>query len=365
MTRRTKSLVTLGAILILVILVYQVWWHATHYVVERKGYTDVPPQEDLDLVDDELSDKNPPFDQDLVDSRPLGDWEVNKSAAVIRLDCPSIPSDAPAALLTLHASYADAALALAGRGIEVLPSANMLDGAAKQFDDGLYAALDLACYEGALGIAPAPRDLIKAVFDASPPGSPARPFLAGALQIAGIDVPLEAGEEAVRDELLAEFERDRERSKPISFYNWTPELQEVWRFFRFLQFEFDESTGLDVPRSVAAVLGENPGLLEQYRAVNGFYGRLTNPLICLPVDALIGTDEDLAALAARYGARRNAVAIFPPSTSREIELFDRLFGMGLPPGANLMGELIRAVRSGTVDLAPGDEDGWYLSLIHI
>ena len=30
-------------------------------------------------------------------------------------------------------------------------AANLADGAAKQFDDGLYAALDLACYKGELG----------------------------------------------------------------------------------------------------------------------------------------------------------------------------------------------------------------------
>ena len=110
---------------------------------------------------------------------------------------------------------------------------------------------------------------------------------------------------------------------------------------------------------MAAVIERDPGLLKQYRAINGLYGRLTNPLICLPVDALIATDENLSALAARHGARHKAVAIFPPSTSRENELFDQLFAMGLPPSANAMVAFIRAIRSGEVDLAPEEEDGWY------
>ena len=364
MSRKSKSLVVLGSILILVVIVHQVWWHATHYIIERTEYSERPLEDEPGLVDDRLSDRNPTFDETLIDTQPIGGWEINQSAAVIQLDCPSIKPDTEQALLALHASYADAAQAAREQRLNPLPSANMLDGAAKQFDDGLYAALDLACYQGALGISPAPPDFIKALLDKSPPGSAARPFLAGALHVAGIDVPLEAAEASARDAFLAEFERDRERSKPISFYIWTSELQEVWRFFRFLQFEFDEITGLDVPRAVAAVLDEDPGLLEQYRALNGFYGRLTNPLICLSVDALIGTEEDLATLADRYGARRKTVAIFPPSTSRETELFDRLFKMGLPADANVMLELIRAIRSGTVDLAPGEGDGWYQYQVH-
>jgi hypothetical protein len=240
----------------------------------------------------------------------------------------------------------------------------MLDGTAKQFDDGLYAALDLACFEGELGIAPGSPDFIRAVFEKLPAGSAARPFLAAALRLADVKVPLNADEETARDEFLADFERDQARSKPISFYTWTEELQNVWRFFRFLQFEFNERTGLDIPRAVAAVLEQNPDLLEQYRAMNAFYGRLTNPLICLPADALIGNDDDLNALAANHGARRAAVSIFPPSTSRETELFDRLFVDGLPSDANVMLELIRAIRAGTVDLTPGEGDGWYQYQVH-
>jgi len=49
----------------------------------------------------------------------------------------------------------------------------------------------------------------------------------------------------------------------------------------------------------------------------------------------------------------------PPSSSRETELFDRLFPMGVPAGTNLMNTLIRRIRSGEIDLKPGTEDGWY------
>jgi len=132
----------------------------------------------------------------------------------------------------------------------------------------------------------------------------------------------------------------------------------VWRFYRFLQSHFGQLR-LEIPRAVAGVLTRDRELLKQYRAINNFYGRLTNPLIYMPVDVLIGSTDSLDQLAKKHGARRAAIAFLPPSTSRETELFDRLFPQGVPAGVNLMAELIRRIRSGEVDLAPGEEDGWY------
>jgi hypothetical protein len=110
---------------------------------------------------------------------------------------------------------------------------------------------------------------------------------------------------------------------------------------------------------VAAALADAPDLLARYRALNAFYGRLTNPLACLSADALIGATDDLDALARRHGVRRATVAILPPSGSRETELFNRLFPLGVPAEADLMATLIRRIRAGEVDLKPGGKDGWY------
>ena len=321
-----------------------------------------PPRFELDLVDDRIEDKKPVFDPDLVDSRPLEGWEINKSDAVIALDCPHIRPDTQGELLILRPSYADAVKAAKENDYELLPSANMLDAMGKQFDDGLYAAVDLACYRGELGTGPAAVDFVRAVFDELQQGDPARPFLAAALELADIAVELTADESAKKAKRLSSFEADKVRSKPISFYNWTPELQQVWKVFRFLQTEFEESpdaSSLEIPKSLANVLESNPELLEQYRSFTGFYSRLTNPLYCLPVDALIDTKKSLKELAAYYGASSETVAFFPPSTSRETELFAELFRFGLPANVNIMGELITRIRSGEVDLAPKDVSGWY------
>jgi hypothetical protein len=341
--------------------IYLMQWHARYYDVTYTDYHEPPRQDDV-LVDDTLEEKNPAFDATLIDSRPLGDWQVNSSAAVVRLDCPMIKPDVEKAMLVLRPSYRDALRDYRSSYLGVLPSANLIDGAAKQFDDGLYAAVDLACFRGELGLSPAVPQWVAAVFSQLPAKSPARAFLAAALELGGEKAPAGDVSQDEKAKWLADFETDKAASKPIGFYTWTRELQQTWRFYRFLQHEFD-ADHLTVPRDVTAVLLLHAGLLKQYRAINGFYGRLTNPLICLPLDAMLDGTRDVAALAKQRGAFHATVAVFPPSTSRETELFERLFGDGsLPADTNLMVTLIRRIRSGEVDLKPNQKaggDGWY------
>lgn len=357
MKRQTLIIVCLVVLVALVAGGYGVhWllWHANYYEVTRTEYQEPPRQDDV-LVDDTLEEKNPAFDATLIDSRPLGDWQVNSSTAVVRLDCPMIKPDVEGSMLMLHPSYRDAISNARDSGRRnILPGANLIDGAAKQFDDGLYAAVDLACFRGELGLSPAVPQWVAAVFSQLPTKSPARAFLAAALELAGEKSPAGDVNQEEMAKWLADFEQDKATSKPIGFYTWTPELQRTWRFYRFLQHEFD-SDHLAIPRDVAAVLKAHADLLKQYRAINGFYGRLTNPLVCLPVDAMIDGTRDVTALAKQRGAFHATVAVFPPSTSRETELFERLFGNGLPADANLMLTLIRRIRSGEVDLKPNQK----------
>ena len=91
MSPRYRSLVVVVAVVGLVVGAYFAWWHFNYRVVEKTDYRD--PPNDSELVDDRLEDKNPVFDESLIDRRPLGDWQVNKSAAVIKLDCPAIKPD--------------------------------------------------------------------------------------------------------------------------------------------------------------------------------------------------------------------------------------------------------------------------------
>ena len=77
---------------------------------------------------------------------------------------------------------------------------------------------------------------------------------------------------------------------------------------------------------------------------------MTNPLVGRsPADLVDGPPL----------APRERVSLFPPSTTRETELFEKLFPSGLPADARLMRELITAIRSGKVDLKPRKDGGWY------
>ena len=113
--------------------------------VEVVEVTDRTPPKPIDdgIVDDKLEDKKTAFDPDLVDRRPLGGWRINQSEAVIQLDVPMARPDQEAELLVLHPSY-QAAMKAAEHRESCLASVNLLDGKAKQFDDGLYAAIDQA-----------------------------------------------------------------------------------------------------------------------------------------------------------------------------------------------------------------------------
>ncbi len=83
---------------------YQLWWHINYYVEEHTDYSDPPINATLELEDDRLADKRPDFDPTLVDSRPLGEWELNASGAVVRLDCPWLKPDRDTEALVLRSS---------------------------------------------------------------------------------------------------------------------------------------------------------------------------------------------------------------------------------------------------------------------
>lgn len=310
---------------------------------------------EFEEMDDPLIIEQPAFDPSRVDSRPLLEWEVNQSAAVIRLDCPKLDLENNGYLLELRPDYAS----VMSRD-NVLPSANLIDGAAKQFDDGLYAALDLACFNGTLDQnVPSAVDFIVSVFGRLPKSSPARPFLGAALQLAGRTPDLTAAEKDVQKQMILDFEQCAYKSKPISFYTWKPELEKTWKFFRFLQETFPDYGLLQIPKDIAVGIGSEPNLTQHYNDILGFYGHLTNPQYCLPVTALLENTDNLRALQKKYGVDKPVIAVFPPSTSPETMLMDHLFSWAVFDEPDIMTALIKRIRSGEIDVKPKPEDGWY------
>jgi len=329
------------------------------YEVERTDFKSPPPVDD-GLTDDSLDAKKPVFATTLIDRRPDTGWLINQSAAVLRIDTPMV-YDQPA-LRTLYPSY-QVALNKAGandRGHNgTLPSVNLLDGRAKQFDDGLYAAIDLAWFRGQKDHLQSHIDLARKLLAKVGPGSPAAAYLAAGLTLGGVETDVPA--RAARDKWIHDFERNPALSKPIGFYTSNDDLQHCWRFMRFFQQSLKE--GSPEAKGLVAALAADEGLKGEYERHVRFFGRLTNPLSRLTLADLVGVDVAsevaLADLRRTKSVRRDGVSFFPPSNSRETELFAKLFPLGVPDDANLMKELIGAIRSGKVDLTPRGNSGWY------
>jgi hypothetical protein len=309
--------------------------------------TDVkPPPDPFEgvLTDDRIEDKTPSFDPGRVDRRLLEGFQVNASAAVLRLDVPMIRPDYEPELLVIHASYRAAIDAAGSRRGRILPSVNLIDGAAKQFDDGLYAALELAHTNGLNDRLRGHIDLMGGLLAKVGPNGPAAPFLAAALELAGAKTDVKIVDDAEMRRLLAEFEADPLRSKPIGFHTWSPELERTFRFLRFLMRPL-EADG-PIAKDLADALAKDEQLRADHKQVIAFYAKLGNPPT--PDLGLVGDPGP-----ARF------VALLPASTSREAELFARLFPTGVPADVSLMRELIARIRSGEVDLKPRPGSGWY------
>lgn len=208
---------------------------------------------------------------------------------------------------------------------------------AKQFDDGLLAAIELAAQAG-LGRFPSKASLLVTLAGVLADHPAAVPVLA-ACQVGNVPVTVpDALVQNVR-RAVDEFLRDGALSKPIGFYRWAPELEAIFRQDRFLQ----QPLAPDTADAVLSALDAAPALRGAHDAVLRLAARLTNPPM-------------------RPGLRATGVerAFIAPARSHEVRLFEKMYGdKPIPPGFDLMSELVRRVRSGAVRLEPTADSGWY------
>lgn len=348
--------IPVAAICLLVLAVGGLIAFNAFYRIEVKtDYHPHQPTVELELKDDSPSELKAPFDPALVDKRLLDQWEVNSSFATLKLDCPDMKVDRNPELDQLYASYSDAIAAAKKGRLNLLPSANLVDGAAKQFDDGLYAAIDVAVFTGKVPGMASPVAVVEKVAAALPPKSESLAFLAVALDLAGRGIEIDASLEQMKSNWKSKFDRDGFRKKPIGFYTWSQDLRWIWKFSKFLQEEF---RGEKIPREMAAVIQADPDLLGEYQSLIRHANSMTNPAKCLSLDQLQEgkSREELRQL---HNLPDSSIAFFPPSSTKENVLFDRLFSGRLPQDVNLMSVLIQKVLSGEVDLKPRDGSGWY------
>ncbi|HEX5106665.1 MAG TPA: hypothetical protein VFV87_22750, partial [Pirellulaceae bacterium] len=150
-------------------------------------------------------------------------------------------------------------------------------------------------------------------------------------------------------------------AKPIGFYTWNDDLKKCWSFMRFFQNPLEEND--PIAGEIVKALEGDPALAADCQQAAQFYGKLTNPLTRLTFADAVGTDlssdEALESLRMSKGVTTPGLSLFPPSSSRETELYQRIFPLGVPEAANLMKELVTRIRSGEIDLSPRENSGWY------
>lgn len=214
-------------------------------------------------------------------------------------------------------------------------------------------------------------ELLTEIDRALSPQSEAHAWIEGAFVIAGRKTaeklsPIWA---AQTKEFIVEFDADETRSKPIGFYTWSQELQSAFRFLRYLMNPWPVRAG--APDEIAKVLAQNPALMKAYTQVLDFYAHLTNPYAQLSFASLAEpayAGKTVDQLWSSAGLPRPpgvpTAHFLPYSGTKETRLFNRLFRGGLPPDADLMFELVKAIRDGKVDLKPGERSGWYDYQVH-
>jgi hypothetical protein len=235
-------------------------------------------------------------------------------------------------------------------------SASVLAQKAKQFDDGLYAAVELAAQNGA-GRYPGKSDLLLRLARAmaashAKAASNAETILLAACRLGDVPAVVPPGMAATIDSAVNEFNADELRSKPIGFYTWSGALAGIFRQDRMLQSELKGEAGI---AELARAIHSDKSVRASYEGYLALVSRLTNPLTS---PDLSGPLRTLDAGGSEFPSK--GLAVFPASRAHETDLVKKLYmGRPIPEGFNLVEEMVRRIRSGKIDLAPTASSGWY------
>lgn len=248
------------------------------------------------------------------------------------------------------------AATLSGGDSKEFVSASVLAQKAKQFDDGLYAAVELAAEKGTgqfSGKAAMLRSVMQALVEQpTEAGHPAPAVIFAAGKLGNLDVaPPAAAQEGVK-RLIDEFLGNELRSKPIAFYTWSSDLAAIFQQDRMLQTELKDQSGT---AAIVAALHADSQARSTYEAYLGLVSRLTNPLVYADLRKAI-TNLDRGVL----NVPSQDIYFLPPSRAHETDLIKKLYGtQPIPEGFSLVDEMIRRIQSGQLALRPTDDSGWY------
>jgi hypothetical protein len=245
---------------------------------------------------------------------------------------------------------------LQGAEFSGLVSASVLSQKAKLFDDGLYAAVELAAERGAgsfAGKSSMLRSVAGTLAGHLPADSGNIPaIIFGACQLGDIPVPVPDSVRAQVDSGVQGFLAEPLRSKPIGFYTWNRDLAAIFQQERMLQSELKGRAGIE---SLVQALHADPEARATYAANLTLASRLTNPLVGPSLRELLEALDHGALHAPEKG-----ISFLPPSRAHETDLIKKLYGnRPIPEGFSLVDEMIKRIRARQISLQPTNDSGWY------
>ena len=287
-------------------------------------------------------------------------------------------------------SYSEAMTYAEDNGLVFLPSVQMVNAKCKQFDDGMYAALEKLMESGAGSSPPVKAEFLTGLFNkllpyymSDDPGgkSAARTamiYVGAALYQGGMrsdfDLDIDAAIKSI------------EPDKPIGFFTWDKELEAIFKQDRILMNGIGRIGNTDDPAEsidhikagilISCVVNADATLRKQHGQIIDFYAHMTNPRRHPTVEdyiAIIGArtpvetamaDEALVDTIKKTVIKKYPqldcpdFSLIPYCFSRE-DYFVQRMGPLLNWNRQIMEQFIEAIRSGQIDLKPRKNSGWY------
>jgi hypothetical protein len=269
----------------------------------------------------------------------LQQWQVDSSQAALCLDARDELPPNRAWLAEIHASYAAFAYLVHAKGALVLPSIELVQGKAKQVDDGLVAALLLELLFGSAQDYVSLDAWLRNALAEIEPGSEASAWIWGALAVGDRLSPSER--QQLPSQAIA-FTTAAANEVPSGLYEWSHELGCVYRLMRYLQTPFAPDG--PVVRQMAQLLRTHPKLADAYAEFLTIQANLVN--------SSRGTTFLGLGSSATPGAKN--VSFLPLARSRETDALAE----GVATGGT-MAAFIEAIQSGHINLTPTSESGFY------
>ena len=306
--------------------------------------------------------------QSLASERKSGDYriKVDLSGQVLTMDIPKMVRHGGGGEDRLYPTPGDLHPTNEGGapdgGRVDFVSASILSAKAKQFDDGLYAAAEIAMQEGLPGVLGKKMFLSALLGALKDLGDPSisqqeeewsRAFIAAASSLGGQDLGEDAKVTELSQKIKEVFLQDPLRSKPIGFYTWNDELGKIFRQDRLLQTKLEKSAALAL--AIKKKAGQTKDFYFKYL---GFTEKMTNPFPSDVTDLRACIKDPLATCGT--GETKKTVVFFPPSRSYETDLVKKLYAnKPIPDNFNLAETLIEEIKAGSIDLTPRENSGWY------